>query len=511
MSLMSRKTLFFLSSDSFHVHVWKNGALSKATYFPHSTEGLEQFSAFLETHHGPAFLLVDLIEEVFRQETVPHLTGANQHALVLRKFDQFYRNTPFRLARLQRRQSEGRRDDELLFSALTNPARISAWLDLMLLHKTPIVGIYSVPHISAPLIKDIDSDHLLLLSWKKNAGLRQSYFFNKRLLFSRLTPLGHDNAFADAIATESARTQQYLQSLSLTPQGKMLNVYIICHSNDRAQLDAHLPSNQNMHYAYLDLQQLGKQLKSQDIYTDSDATPLFLHLLATQPPRASYATSTHSHYFQLWQTQRGLFGLAAATALACLVWSTLSLIEGSGIEAEIDTFKTQTSRMILESQQITKKFPIGTYGPNGSTAPASDMKTAVTVFRKLQHYSIPPDQILKGLASTLDIFPRIRTNKLAWQMSAAADTTAPGNGTASSFPAQVISFNGELADFGNDYRSALDYLNRFQLVLTRAGYIVTPVKLPLDFSTQASIAADINDNREKPSEFSLKIIWREQQ
>jgi hypothetical protein len=330
MSLMSRKTLFFLSSDSFHVHVWQNGALSKATYFPHSTEGLEQFSAFLETHHGPAFLLVDLIEEDFRQETVPHLTGANHHALVLRKFDQFYRNTPFRLARLQRRQSEGRRDDELLFSALTNPARISAWLDLMLLHKTPIVGIYSVPHISAPLIKDIDSDHLLLLSWEKNAGLRQSYFFNKRLLFSRLTPLGHDNAFADAIATESARTQQYLQSLSLAPQGKMLNVYIICHSNDRAQLDAHLPSNQNMHYAYLDLQQLGKQLKSQDIYTDSDATPLFLHLLATQPPRASYATSPHSHYFQLWQTQRGLFGLAAATALACLVWSTLSLIEGSG-------------------------------------------------------------------------------------------------------------------------------------------------------------------------------------
>jgi hypothetical protein len=79
---MSRKTLFFLSSDSFHVHVWQNGALSKATYFPHSTEGLEQFSAFLETHHGPAFLLVDLIEEDFRQETVPHLTGANHHALV---------------------------------------------------------------------------------------------------------------------------------------------------------------------------------------------------------------------------------------------------------------------------------------------------------------------------------------------------------------------------------------------------------------------------------------------
>ena len=492
---MSRKTLFFLGSDSFHARVWKNGALGKATYFPHNTEGLEQLSVFLETHHDPAYLLVDLIEEDFRHEVVPHLTGANHQALLQRKFDQYYRNTPFRLALLQQRQTEGRRDDELLFSALTNPARISAWLELLLLHKTPIAGIYSVPHINTPLIKDIDSDHLLLLSWEKDAGLRQSYFLNKQLRFSRLTPINPNSSFADAIAAESARTHQYLQSLSLTPQGQLLNVHIICHANDRAPLDAHLSSNQNMQYAYLDLQQLGKSFKSQYIYSDSDATPLFLHLLATQPPRASYATTTHSHYFQLWQTQRGLFALAAATALACLVWSTLSLIEGNGIEAEIDTFKTQAGRMTLESQQITKNFPNRTYGSNGSTA--SDMKTAVTLFRKLQHYSVPPDQILKSLTSALDNFPRIRTNKLGWQMSA-----------ASNFPEQVITFNGELADFGNDYRGALNYLERFQLALTRAGYIVTPVKLPLDFSSQGSISADISDNREKPSEFSLKIIWR---
>ena len=508
---MSRKTLFFLSSDNFHAHLWKNGALTQAYYFSNSAEGMERFSEFLRMYQDPAYLLVDLIEEDFRQETVPHLTGANYQALVLRKFDQYYRNTPFRLARLQQRQTEGRRDDELLFSALTNPARISAWLDLLLQHKTPIVGIYSIPHASTPLIKDIDSDHLLLLSWEKDAGLRQSYYFNKRLLFSRLTPLNSDNSFADAIVTESARTQQYLQSLSLTPEGQMLNVYIICHANDRAQLEERLSSNQQMLYAYLDLQQLGKRIKSHDIYSDSDATPLFLHLLATQPPRASYATSAHTHYYQLWQTRRGLFGLAAATALACLVWSTLSIIEGSGINAEIDSFKIQSSRMMQETRQITKKFPNGTHGSSGSSAPASDMKTAVTLFRKLQHYSVPPQQILNDLTRTLDNFPRIRTNKLGWQMSVAADTTAPGNSSTSSSPVQVITFNGELADFGNDYRSALNYLERFQLVLTRAGYIVTPIKLPLDFSTQGSISADTSNSREKLSEFSLKIIWRPQE
>jgi hypothetical protein len=502
---MSRKTLFFLSSDNFHAHLWKNGALTTVYYFSNSAEGLERFEEFARTNRDPAYLMVDLIEEDFRQETVPHLTGANHQALVQRKFDQYYRNTPFRLALLQQRQTEGRRDDELLFSALTNPARITAWLDLLLQHKTPIAGIYSVPHASTPLIKDIDSDHLLLLSWEKGAGLRQSYFFNKRLRFSRLTPINPDNTFADAIAAESARTHQDLQSLSLTPQGQLLNVHIICHANDRAQLDAQLSSSQNMLYAYLDLQQLGKHINSQYLYSDSNATPLFLHLLATQPPRASYATPIHTHYFQLWQTQRGLFGLAAAAALACIAWSTLSFIEGSGVAAEIDTYKIQTSRMVQQTQQITQQFPRGTNGSAGSTAPASDMKTAVTLFRSLQHYSVPPDQILHGLTATLDTFPRIRTNKLTWQTSA-----TEGNGSTGNYPAQVITFNGELADFGNDYRSALNYLNRFQLELTRAGYTVSPIKLPLDFSTQGSISADISDISEKPSEFSLKIIWRPQ-
>lgn len=497
---MSRKTLFFLSSDNFHAHVWKNGVLTKASYFAHSAEGLEQFSVFLETHHDPAYILVDLIEEDFRHEIVPHLTGANHHALIQRKFDQYYRSTQFRLARRQRRQSEGRRDDEMLFSALTNPARITAWLDLLLLHKTPIVGIYSLPHASIPLVKDIEYDQLLLLSWEKDAGLRQSYYFNKRLRFSRLTPLPPSSTFADAVAIETARTYQYLQSLSLTPHGDLLKVLIICHANDRPQLDERLSSNKYMMYSYLDLQLLGKRIKSQDVFTDSDATPLFLHLLATKPPRGNYASPVQTHYFQLWQTQRGLFALAAVTALACLVWSTLSFIEGSGFAAEIDGYKAQASRMLQETQQITQKFPSATQSPAGSTASASDMKTAVTLFRSLQQYSVPPQQLLQGLTDTLDHFPRIRTNKLGWQTSAA------GN-----IPEQVITFNGELSDFGNDYRGALNYLERFQLALTRAGYSVTPIKLPLDFSSQGSISADISDYSAKPTEFSLKIVWRPQQ
>lgn len=496
---MSRKILFFLSSDNFHANLWKDGVLGAPNYFSNSAEGLEQFSAFLRKHRDPAYLMVDLIEEDFRQEIVPHLTGSNYQALVQRKFEQYYRNTPFRLARLQQRQTEGRRDDELLFSALTNPGRISAWLDLLLENKTPIVGIYSVPHASMPLIKSIDSDHLLLLSWEKDAGLRQTYFLNKHLRFSRLTPINPNSSFADTIATESARTQQYLHSLSLTPPGQLLNVHIICHSKDRPYLDAHLTSNAKIQFAYLDIQQLAKQHKSKFDYSDSDATPLFLHVLASQTPRANYASNEQTHFYQLWQTQRGLFGLAAVTAIASLLWSALAFMGNSGVNDEIDNFTMQANRMQHEAHQIIQQFPSSIKETNGGTIQASDMKTAVTLFSKLQQYSVPPQQILNGLTTTLLNFPRISTNKLQWR------AVADGN-----LPAQEMTFDGELLDFGNDYRGALNYLERFQLVLTRTGYTVTPVKLPLDFSSKGSIGADNNLSGEKPFEFSLKIIWRPQ-
>ncbi len=490
------KTLFFLSSDNFHAHLYKNGVLTAAQYFAHTAQGLKDFSVFLESHHDPAYVLVDLIEEDFRHEIVPHLTGSSQNALIQRKFEQYYRNTPFRLAQLQQRQTEGRRDDEMLFSALTNPARISAWMDLLLLQKTPVVGIYSLPHTSAPLIKDIDSDHLLLLSWEKDAGLRQSYFFNKRLRFSRLTPLNTNGSFSTAIATETARTQQYLHSLSLTPPGEKLSVHIICHADDRKELKSQLQNSDKMQYDYLDIQELGHRIAARDIYPDSDATALFLSLVSRKPPRAHYANATLTHYYQLWQIRRTLFGMAALTAFICLVWGTLLLQNANSLDAESEPIKAQVIRLNHDIQQILQSFP-------HTAVPAADMKSAVTQLRKLHNYAPPPQEILGDLAGTLDNFPRIRTSQLSWKMG----TDSAGNGAAN-LPAQIISYNGELADFGNDYRSQLEYLERFQQALTQSGYTVSATKMPLDVSSKGSISADVSERHDKPAEFSLQLVWR---
>lgn len=491
------RTLLFLSADSFHASIWQGGTLGASRYFSNDTNGRENFSAFLKQHRHPAFMLVDVIEEDFRLETVPHLSGSSRRNLLARKFEQFYRGTVFRQALLLQRQAEGRRDDEMLFSALTNPQRISPWLDTLLSNHIPLIGIYSLPNISSPLIKGIPSDHILLLSWEKNAGLRQTYFNNKRLHFSRLIPINENSTFSEAVAEETPRTQQYLKSLSLPPPGEALDVYIICDANDKLALQSRITADNELHYTYLDIHELGKRFKAKNDFATSDATPLLLHLLASKPPSSHYANLEHTHFYLLWQLRRILFGIAGVTALFSVLLSGTEFWQGRDYVEQTEPLNMQTNHVRQQTQEVQRTFA-------NTTVPAADMKTAVLLARKLNQYTQPPEEFLDGLTLTLDKFTQVKVNKLAWQ-------TSPADAAPSPYPAIVITFDGILAGFGNDYRKALDYLDRFQQSLTLGGYTVTVLKAPLDISSKGSINGDMQKTEGNPEQFTLKIIWRQKE
>lgn len=489
------RTLLFLSADAFHASIWDGGELDTPQYFSNDANGRERFSGFLQQHRHPALLLVDVIEEDFRLETVPHLTGSARKHLLARKYEQFYRNTPFRQATLLQRHEDGRRDDEMLFSALTNPQRISPWLDILLAYHIPLIGIYSLPNISTPLVKNIPSDHVLLLSWEKDAGLRQTYYNNKRLHFSRLIPISGSSSFSESVATETPRTQQYLKSLSLPPAGEILDIHIICHAHDRHALQAHLENSSDLRYTYLDIQEIAQQIKAKGRFADSDATPLLLHLLAAHPPSAQYANSDHIRYYILWQLRRLLFLLAIMTTVASLLWSAFSFWQGYSYVADTEPLLYQKEQFQRQGQDIQSSFA-------NTTVPAADMKTAVILSRQLNEYTPPPQDILRDLTVVLNNFAQIDVNKVTW--NASAKDAAP-----SAYPAHVITFDGSLTGFGNDYRNALAYLDHFQQSLVQRGYTVSAPKLPMDLSSKGSISGEAN--KENQTQFTLQIIWRQKQ
>ena len=175
--------------------------------------------------------------------------------------------------------------------------------------------------------------------------------------------------------------------------------------------------------------------------------------------------------------------------------------EGSWLNDETESLKEQAGKLNRQAQQIVQGFP-------ATLAAASDMKTAVLLARKLENYSPPPQKILHGLSKSMDAFPRIRMDKLSWEANAAAELMQQG-GAPANYPVQVILLSGELMDFTNgDYRSALDYLGRFQQSLAQQGYGVTALSMPLDINPTGSITSSIGEPGGKPAQFSLKLVWR---
>lgn len=486
------RTLLFLSAENFQVYLWNSKGLSLAHEYSNDADGREQFSAFLVQHRNPTYLLVDIIEEDFHLETIPHLIGPSRTALIERKFEQYYRSTPFRQATLLKRQEEGRRDDEYLFSALTNPQRITPWLDALLEHHIPLVGIYSIPNISAPLLKTIPSEHILLMTWERNAGLRQTYFHDKRLHFSRLIPINENGTLIDAVVSETPRTQQYLKSLSLPPPGEVLEIFILCHTNEIEQLRTRLSSDGEQHFNYLNIAEFAAQHKCKQELNDSDSTPLFLNLLASKPPSTHYASTDHIHFYMLWQLRFVLFGLSFVILLIGLLWSGMSYVQSEQFAAETEPLKQQTRRVQSQAQSIQSQFA-------NTQVPAADMKTAVLLARSLDQYSPPLQEILYELSKALENFPRISLNKLSWR-------TSPEEAAPSPYPAQVITFDGSLAGFGSDHRGALTYLEKFEQSLIQRGYAVRITNLPLDITSKGIISGQSAETAK--GDFTLKITWR---
>lgn len=494
---MKHRLLLFLSSDRLHAQLMDGGKIASQYEFSDSPDGHDAFAVMLQSVSCQTYLLVDLIEEDFRQETVPHLIGGKRNALLQRKFEQFYRATPFRQATLLQRQKGGRRDDDMLFSALTNPALIVPWLDIMLAQRVPLVGIYSVPQISAPLVKDHPSSHLLLISWEKYSGLRQTYFSDHRLQISRLTPITADVSFHQAVVTELGRTYQYLKSLSLLPAGQTLDVRLMGHHRDLVDLQMELPRDADMRYEFVDLAQVAKQFRIDYDFADSDASQVFLHQLVAEPPKAHYANAEHTRYNMLCRLRSALNWGSAALLLSSLLLAAAGIWQSSSDAGEAAELKAQAMRTQEEIRNITLSFP-------ATKTPASDMKSAVQIMRKLNRYGQIPDEVLRPLSATLDRYPQVELDGLAWHTDASEPVA---DNTLADVPARIVTLDGRLTGFAGDYRAALNYLEDFRGALGAQGYQVTVLRRPLDVSPTGSISDQREAGAGMPG-FSLKLSMR---
>jgi len=138
------------------------GQASVRREFEASEAGAAQFDAYLATVSDvPIHFFTDLAEEDFRPDTIPHVGARDREAIVTRKLGQIFRNTPYRYAVLQGRDTDGRRDDRVVYAAITNPDVVKPWLDIIEARAAPLAGMYSAAILGTRVIEALELAHVL--------------------------------------------------------------------------------------------------------------------------------------------------------------------------------------------------------------------------------------------------------------------------------------------------------------------------------------------------------------
>ncbi|HEX7607343.1 MAG TPA: hypothetical protein VF348_11570, partial [Usitatibacter sp.] len=232
------KHFLYLTNTRLVSLVARRGRIVSRREFAVAGAGANAFERYLAgMTEVPTRIFTDLIEEDFRLDTIPHVGKRDREALLARKLSQIFRNTPYRHALLQGRESEGRRDDRVLYTAITNGEVLRPWLEIIDRLKVPLAGIHSSAVFSGMLLDELDLlfPHALLVTFTPGDAIRQTYFRDREIKFSRLTPidLEEGQTLGTMIAEETTRTWQYLDSLRHFSQDDRLEVCILLHKNDR--------------------------------------------------------------------------------------------------------------------------------------------------------------------------------------------------------------------------------------------------------------------------------------
>ena len=381
--------------------------------FAVSGAGASAFERYLaQVPTTPTRIFTDLSEEDLRLDTVPHVGAGDREAIVARKLSQIFRNTPFRYAQVQGRESEGRRDDRVFYTAITNPEALRVWLEMIERLKVPLEGIHSAAVFSGVLLDELDLlfPHALLVTFTPGDAMRQTYFRDREIKFSRLSPidLAEGQTLGGMIAEETTRTWQYLDSLRNFAPEDRLEVCVLVHKNDRAAVEPALRDFAQLQYRLLDMDEVAIKLALKPAPLDSTAEEVMVHLFLLRSIPNHFATPEMRRYAlrrsaRILLTQVSVAILAAG--LAWGAWNVWGVYQASETDQRVSL---QIVGLNRESDEILRSLP--SFGVGGAT-----MRDAVTFYNgSLRGFPTVTDFFLP-LSEVLRAYPDVKLVQVAWE------------------------------------------------------------------------------------------------
>jgi len=487
--------VILISSSHAAVYVWQGKQLHGPMEFAADDAGYAALKEHLAQDAGMVTnLLVDVIEEEFRTERVPHVAGSDQVGLLKRRLDQAFRLTPYRMAYIQNKLVDGKREDDALLSAITNIDLIAPWVKALTAGKVPLHGIYSVAQLYGELLKPLDmiEKRALIITRQKRGGMRQAFYFDQKLKLSRLSPApsADPEAHADQLLAEVDKSQRYLTRLKLLGRDDMLVVHCVSAGAELVALRETCRDTTTLQFRFHELGALQTGFSG-----DSDPAAaqfcdaLFLHLLKRHTPPRDYATPVERRYEVYRRVRAALHGASAMLLLAALAWTGMNLIDARLMQE----FNSSAGRISGDIKQrydhVMEELPATPVSPQ-------NLRIGVELAQSLLNQSALPQPMLYALSAGLHDFPQVDVQSIEWVATADPASVTFGNTAVAAAPAatatgeapptnelyQVAQVKGSLRAFDGDYRKAFEQVNRLVETLKKNVELtqVRAVELPLN-------------------------------
>ncbi len=518
------RRVFVVSGRHLDAWRWRQGRCEAPLRFEAGEEGLGTFSAYLaQEPPDPVRILVDLVEEEFREETLPRVIGPDRSALIQARRRRLLGDPTYGCSLYHGREEGGRREDRILFTALTRPERLTPWLDVIARCRVPLAGVHTLPLLTAEMVKWIAPDGAspaLVVTWQRAGGLRQTFLSRGRVRFSRLAvpPRLGDGEHAVWLRSEVEKVQRYIVRQGLLASGEALCAYVVASSGLGDALAPLVPSSGEIRYRLVSLPALGHRLGVDEAERLVWSEPLFVASLARRTPRHQYAPSSRIRDYTLHRARSGIRA-ASLFALAAGV-----LFGGSGLAGGYDAGRFAES-LGAHAALYRQRYREAREGLPQAPAELPGLRFAVEMGEGLRAARTSPRAVLVAVSRGLEPHAGVRVEGVDWSAEADADPVrhyraAPSLGSESGTVSeaspsgrtrtQSAEIRGRIEPFDGDYRDALEQVGGFADSLRRLPGVVDVevLSLPLDFGSGASLRGDAGARAgaaEAP--FSLRLRW----
>lgn len=483
---MSQQALLYLTADSLRWYRTEGGATVLERRFAADAAGVAEFADALGKagrRHMRYAMLVDVAEEGFNLDHVPAVRGRDRDAMLKRKLAQQFYGSPYATALSLGRETEGRRDERVLFSALTRPLQLDPWIDALIGAQVRVTGVHSVPFMLDRMMarSRIPVPNYLLVNYSP-AGIRQTYFSAGRLRFSRLSG-GHDQDFEEQLAAsaeEIGKTLAYLSAQRLTRRGQMLPIIALARPE---QFDAFCTRAAEASDAPVSIAEVGNLLDAYAAPDIRDGPPdglaALLGALAGERQCPQIGGGDVLRFQRIHQVRSALYLASLAIILGGGLLAAAQLYETAGVRGE-----TQSLRLLEEAERGRYETLIRNLPP--PPAPLDELRTLIAEIERIEAAETPALRILRPLSLALDQFPELLLDRLAWRLR--EDTTArPG--------ADAIATLRLPASLSGDQRAMLDTSEQFVAELTRqTGARVRLARRPIDIQSSQTLRGRAADD-----------------